>query len=50
MSIHQLIIGCSYVFSSTLFSQLQHPTSTIKLNSEEVSWIGMYLVLVYPNT
>ncbi|XP_025408087.1 facilitated trehalose transporter Tret1-like [Sipha flava] len=44
----QLLIGCSYVFSSTLLAQLRKPTSTLKLNSEEASWIASISVLVCP--
>lgn len=36
-----MIIGSSYVFSSMIFSQLNQPTSEIKLTDEEASWIGM---------
>lgn len=42
MSYIQFVIGCSFIFSSILLSTLKEPSSHIKINSEEGSWIGMY--------
>lgn len=42
MSYIQFVIGCSFVFSSILLAKLKEPSSHIKIDSEEGSWIGMY--------
>ncbi|CAI6353774.1 unnamed protein product [Macrosiphum euphorbiae] len=48
MSCHQLIIGCSFVFSSIVLSKLKEPTSPIKINIEDSSWIASVPILVCP--
>ncbi|XP_060856992.1 facilitated trehalose transporter Tret1-like [Metopolophium dirhodum] len=48
MSFQQLIVGCSFVFSSIVLSKLKEPTSTIKINTEDSSWIASVPILVCP--
>ncbi|XP_022169559.1 plastidic glucose transporter 4-like [Myzus persicae] len=48
MSCNQFIVGCSFVFSSILLSKLKEPTSTIKVNTEDSSWIASLPILVCP--
>lgn len=38
---NQYIIGAVYILSSILLAKLKEPTSTIKINTEEASWIGI---------
>ncbi|XP_022169574.1 facilitated trehalose transporter Tret1-like [Myzus persicae] len=48
MSCHPFIVGCSFVFSSILLSKLKEPTSTIRINIEDSSWIASIPILVCP--
>ncbi|VVC36031.1 Major facilitator superfamily domain,Major facilitator, sugar transporter-like [Cinara cedri] len=45
---NEFFLGCSMVFSSVLFGQLQEPTSEIQLNANEASWIASIPSLVSP--
>ncbi|KAL4105324.1 hypothetical protein QTP88_020572 [Uroleucon formosanum] len=48
LSCNQLIIGSSFVFSSIVLSNLKEPTSPIKINTEDSSWIASIPILVCP--
>lgn len=48
ISFIQFIVGCSFIFSSILLAELNEPTSTIYINSEDASWIASVSVLVCP--
>ncbi|XP_003245538.1 facilitated trehalose transporter Tret1-like [Acyrthosiphon pisum] len=48
ISFVEILIGGSYVFSSTLLTQLREPSSNIKLNIEQESWITSISMLLTP--
>lgn len=48
MSCQQFVVGCSFVFSSILLSKLKEPTSTIKIDTDNASWIASVPILVCP--
>ncbi|KAL5237954.1 hypothetical protein ACI65C_005364 [Semiaphis heraclei] len=48
MSCLPFAIGCSYIFSSIILSKLKEPTSTIKIDTEDSSWIASFPILVCP--
>jgi hypothetical protein len=35
-----IFIGCVVIFSAVILGQLNEPTSSLKVNKEEASWIG----------
>ncbi|XP_022175971.1 facilitated trehalose transporter Tret1-like [Myzus persicae] len=48
ISFAEILIGGSYVYSSTLLTQLREPSSNIKLNIEQESWITSISMLLTP--
>ncbi|VVC29772.1 Major facilitator superfamily domain,Major facilitator, sugar transporter-like [Cinara cedri] len=48
MCFPQIIIGGSFIFSSTLLEQLREPSSSINLNIDQESWIASISVLLCP--
>ncbi|VVC36029.1 Major facilitator superfamily domain,Major facilitator, sugar transporter-like [Cinara cedri] len=48
VSYNDFFVGCLMVFSSILFSQLRDPSSPIKLNANEASWIASIPSLISP--
>ncbi|XP_050430138.1 facilitated trehalose transporter Tret1-like [Adelges cooleyi] len=48
MDIHELVAGSTGMFSSILLPQLQDPSSTIKIDSEQASWIASVPNLMCP--
>lgn len=37
-----IFIGCACIFAAVILAQLNEPTSLLKVNKEEASWIGRY--------